>query len=136
MGISLISKSETYEIGTPSFFGSFFDTIDYHLTKGIFGKKYPIVLGEFQNGELSFENLEKAEKELLIIQKKLKKYNPSKIIWDKYDLSKNPPWGNNISSDITNLSNYFVTSDGKDLFDVLFSAIKKAKDEKSSLKIG
>lgn len=32
--------------------------------------------------------------------------------------------GDDIASDITNLSNYFVTDDGKDLFEVLESAIE------------
>lgn len=40
----------------------------------------------------------------------------SKVIWDIDDMTKMPPWGKNISKDITDLSNYFVTSDGKDFF--------------------
>ncbi len=46
------------------------------------------------------------------------------------DLFKQPPWGKNISNDITNLSNYFVTSDGEDnsYRDMIFNALKKQKN--------
>tara|TARA_R110002096_G_C14454124_1_gene711798 strand:- start:58 stop:468 length:411 start_codon:yes stop_codon:yes gene_type:complete len=135
MGVHLNTGNNIYEIGTSSFLISFFDTIEYRLTKGVFGKKYPIVLNEFYNGNLKDENLVKAELELKDIQKRLKKFKPSKVIWDKHDLNKKPPWGNNISSDITDLSNYFVTSDGKDMFEVIFEAIEMAKIEKNGIKI-
>ncbi|QWX84611.1 immunity 70 family protein [Cellulophaga sp. HaHaR_3_176] len=135
MGLHLSTSHYIYEIGTSDFLISFFDTIEYRLTKGFFGKKYPIVLNEFYNGNLKYENLEKAERELKDIQKRLKKFKPSKVVWDKNDLNKKPPWGDNISSDITDLSNYHVTSDGKVLFDVIFRAIEKGKSEKSGIKI-
>ncbi len=133
MAVHLRTSHFIYEIGTSDFLTSFFDTIEIRLTKGLFGKKYPIVLNEFYNGNLKYENLNKAEQELKDIQKRLKKFKPSKVVWDKYNLEKKPPWGNNISSDITDLSNYYVTSDGKDLFDVIFRAIETAKSEKSGI---
>lgn len=68
------------------------------------------------------------------IREKLKKFNPSQVIWDIEDLSKKPPWGEKISKDITDLSNYFVTSDGRDLFKVLLLALKDSKELKIDLK--
>ncbi|MFD2824518.1 immunity 70 family protein [Lacinutrix iliipiscaria] len=133
MGVHLKTKNLIYEIGAIDFLTSFFHTIEYRLTKGFFGKKYPIILGEFYDGELKYENLERAEKELKDIQKRLKKFKPSKVIWDKNDLKKTPPWENNISEDITDLSNYYVTSNGKDLFEIIFLAIEDAKYLKSGI---
>lgn len=135
MSIFLTAKMIGYQIGTPAFFTSFFDTIDVHLTKGLFGKKYPIVLGEFQDGVLRNENLDKAEVELKNIKKRFKKLKPSKIIWDKYDLTKKPPWGSEISDEITSMANYYVTCNGEDLFEIIFKAIAEAKTLKSDLKI-
>ncbi|MBU3026023.1 immunity 70 family protein [Zobellia galactanivorans] len=135
MGLHLRTGSFSYEVGRSDFLASFFDTIEIRLTKGLFGKKYPTVLNEFYNGNLKYENLERAEKELIDIQKRLKKHKPSKVVWDKFDLNKMPPWEGNISSHITDLSNYFVTSDGKDLFKVIFQAIETAKSEKSGITI-
>ena len=56
-------------------------------------------------------------------------------IWDIEDLSKQPPWGNNISEEITDLSNYFVTSEGEDLITLFRHALEKARELKTSLKI-
>ncbi len=133
MRVHLRTNNLIYEIGSSDFFTSFFDTIEIRLTNRLFGKKYPVVLTDFYNGNLKYENLDKAEKELKDIQKRLKKFKPSKVVWDKYDLNKMPPWGNDISSDITDLSNYYVTSDGKDLFEVIFRAIEMAKSQKSGI---
>lgn len=43
--------------------------------------------------------------------------------------------GTNISKDITNLSNYFVTSDGEDFITVFYRALGKAKELNYGLKI-
>ena len=135
MSINLITKNFLYEIGSGDFLIAFFDTIDVRLTKGLFKKSYPYTLEEFYNGHISYEHLDGLESELKIIRKKLKKFKPNKLVWDKHDIKKRPPWGEDISSDITDYSNYFVTYDGKDLFEVLFKAINKAKSEKSGITI-
>ena len=60
------------------------------------------------------------------------------MVWEIEDLSKQPPWGNNISKDITDLSNYFVTSDGDDFLKIFMHtmhALKKAKDLNCELEI-
>jgi len=133
MGIHLRTGHLIYEVGTSDFLISFFDTIEIRLTKGLFGRKYPVVLTDFYGGKVSPEKLVQAENELIDIQKRLKKMKPSKVVWDKNDLSKRPPWGDDISGDITDLSNYFVTSNGNDLFEVIFSAIEMAKQGNSEL---
>lgn len=48
------------------------------------------------------------------------------MIWDIDDRSLTPPWGDNISDDITDLSNYFVTSEGEDFLSVFAAALDKA----------
>jgi hypothetical protein len=42
-----------------------------------------------------------AIKEIDEIEENLKNYSPSQVIWDIEDLSKTPPWGDNISGEIT-----------------------------------
>lgn len=73
--------------------------------------------------------------ELRKVKKELKNFSPSYVIWDAEDLSLTPPWGNNISSDITDLSNYFVTSDGRDLISVLSEAMNEAKEMQCDIEI-
>lgn len=60
---------------------------------------------------------------------------PDKIIWDIENLAAQPPWGRNISSDITNLSNYFITSDGEDFITIFNRALKKAEELNFRLEI-
>lgn len=90
---------------------------------------------ELYSGKLKSENLSKAIKETNEIREKLKMFLPSEAVWDIEDLSKQPPWGDNISSEITDLSNYFVTSDGKDMFEVLLYALNEALEEGVDLEI-
>ena len=62
----------------------------------------------------------------------MKNLSPDKAIWDIEDLTKQPPWGNKISNQITDLSNYFITSDGRDFLTIfqntLDAAIEIKKD--------
>lgn len=124
-----------YEIGTGDFFNSWFSTINYHLENREWGAKYPVLMNDFYKGAVHLNSLKGLKKELLKVQKKLRKYKPDKVVWDIRDLEKRPPWGSKISSDITSLSNYFVTCNGKDLFEVLFKAVDKAIEDKVDLKI-
>lgn len=44
-------------------------------------------------------------------------------------------WGSNISEDITDLSNYFVTSEGEDFVSVFLDALETAKEIKFGIEI-
>ena len=72
---------------------------------------------------------------LKLLLKELQDLMICKVIWDIDDLSKIPPWGNIISDDITNLSNYFVTSDGEDFITIFLHALEKALNLKTSIEI-
>lgn len=56
-------------------------------------------------------------------------------MWDIEDLKKQPPWSNNISEDITDLSNYFVTSDGRDLISAIFKVFEAAETERIKIEL-
>lgn len=124
-----------YQVGNGEFLNSFFSTIAYNLENEKWGSKFPVIMNELYQGEIKFEKLELAIKELSEITVLLQKLSPQKVIWDMDDLSKQPPWGNSISKEITDLSNYFVTSEGEDLITLLCHALEKAKELKTSLKI-
>ena len=128
-------KYNYWEIGSASFLHSFFSTVAYHLEKGKWGNKYPVMMNELYQGKLSCVNIPAAKKELEVIRKKLAKYSPDKVIWDIEDLSKQPPWGDKISDRITDLSNYFVTSDGRDFIEILNRAMDIAIEIHSDLEI-
>ena len=92
-------------------------------------------MNELYQGTLDKDNVETAIVELKKIQLELQAFSPDKVVWDIDDLSKQPPWGKNISNNITNLSNYFVTSDGEDFITIFFNALEKAKKMQMDLTI-
>lgn len=124
-----------YQVGHGDFLHSFFSTICYHLEGGHWGAKYPYLMNKMYQGNLAWEDVKFAREELTCIRNDLSKLAPSKVVWDIDDLAKRPPWGDNISNDITDLSNYFVTSDGRDLISVIFKVFDEAEAEKHKIEI-
>ncbi|RYI28803.1 hypothetical protein EVU96_12785 [Bacillus infantis] len=135
MAMGFKVKYYWYQVGHGDFLHSFFSTISFHLEQDGWGTEYPFLLNELYNGKLEKKNIDSAKKELESIKKNLQKYGPSQVIWDIEDLSKRPPWGVNISNDITNLSNYFITSEGKDLIELLMNALEKGQKTNSDVYI-
>ena len=117
-----------FQIGNGDFLYSFFSTVAYRLEGGKWGRRFPVIMKKLYQGEIKRKDVDKAIKELNIINEELKAFTPDKVIWNIDDLSKQPPWGSDISEDITDLSNYFVTSDGEDFISVFFDALETAKE--------
>jgi hypothetical protein len=76
-----------------------------------------------------------ARDELDTIRAELREHPPSHVVWDVHDRAKQPPWGDAISDHITDLGNYFVTSDGRDLFAVLGEAVDFAVESGRPLRV-
>lgn len=124
-----------FQIGSGDFLHSFFSTIAGNLEKGNWGTEFPIIMNELYNGSLEAEHIRGAVKELKTIKEKLKDFSPDKVVWDIDDLTLSPPWGKNVSKDITDLSNYFVNSDGDDFITLFMHALEKAEELKMRITI-
>ena len=135
MAVGFLVKYYWYQVGTADFLHSFFSSIAYNLEDKKWGSRYPIIMNELYGGNLGKEHLYLALEELDIIIQQLKRCSYEKVIWDIDDLTKQPPWGKKISSEITDLSNYFITSDGENLVIVLRHAIQKAIEVGSDVNI-
>jgi hypothetical protein len=127
MGLGLSIGNRTYPIGTGSFFNAFFSTICVRLEGDRWGSRFPVVMKHMYAGRLEPSDADAALLELDLIQAGLQAFAPKEIVWDFRDRSAHPPWGDRIAPTITSLGNYFVTSDGKDLIDVLRTAIEEAR---------
>lgn len=99
------------------------------------GSRFPIIMNDLYEGKLSKDKLKVARKEINGINSELSNFTPNKVVWDVEDLKKTPPWGKNISEDITNLAEYFVTTDGRYLLEVLMEAISEAIDKDVKIEI-
>lgn len=124
-----------YEIGSGDFLFSFFSTVAVNLEGGKWGSRFPVIMNKFYQGKVKRNKVDKAIKEMEMIKSELKNFPPSKVVWDIEDLSQQPPWGDDISEEITDLSNYFVTNDGEDLIEVFMMAFNKAKELKKAVEI-
>ena len=122
-----------YPIGNGSFVHSFFSTISYNLENQGWGSRFPYLLNKLYQGELSYKDVDNAREELIAIRKEFESYPPDKIVWDIDNLNQQPPWGKEISSEITSIANYFITCDGKDLFDEIIRAFSKAQMLKQNI---
>lgn len=124
-----------YQIGHGDFLHAFFSTVAYNLENKKWGSRFPVIMIKLYQEKITKDNIDKAICELAHIKDELKNCTPDKIIWDIDDLTKQPPWADNISSRITNLANYFITSDGEDFLDIFSHALEKAKETESELEI-
>ncbi len=124
-----------FEIGTPDFLHCFFSTVAVNLEEGSWGSRFPVIMNELYQGHLEEKNVTGAIKELKTIKKQLKKFSPEKVVWDFENLDLLPPWKNEISSGITDLSNYFVNSDGDDFMTLFMHALEKAQELKLCVNI-
>lgn len=128
--ISLKVKYYLFQLGDEEFVRAFFHNINYHLNKGTLEGKFPKILNDLSNRKLRLKDVPDARKELQVIQDRFKAISYKDVIWDIDNLNTKPPWGDEISESITSLSNYFVTSNGEDIFKVIFEAFDKAIEVK------
>ena len=132
---AFIVKYYIYTIGTADFLHAFFSTVCGRLENGKWGSRYPYLMNELYQGVLPVKHLAAGTEELSQIKQELAQFAPDQVIWDIDDRSLTPPWGDNISDDITDLSNYFVTIEGEDFLSVFAAALDKAQQRNASLKI-
>jgi len=135
MAVGLKLGSITDEIGTSDFWHSFFSTISGNLEPEGWGTRFPVLLKKLYQGELRQTDAVIALSELGVVQQELAKLPPQQVIWDIDDRSKRPPWGDKISSDITDLSNYFVTSTGRQLVPMIEECLEELKNIGGVLKV-
>ena len=128
-------KYYMYTIGTADFLHAFFSTVCGRLENDKWGSRFPYLMNELYQGVLSVKHLAAGTEELSQIKQELAQFAPDQVIWDIDDRSLTPPWGDNINDDITDLSNYFVTSEGKDFLTVFAAALDKAQQRNAPLKI-
>ena len=123
------------EIGTADFLHAFFSTISGNLELMGKGTRFPIFMNKLYKGELAQTDAVGGLKELAIIKSELSLLKPNKVIWDIQNRKKLPHWGDNISKEITDLSNYFVTSTGRDLISSLTEILEELRDRGGIAKI-
>lgn len=117
------------EVGSGAFFHSFFSTVAVNLEPAGWGTRFPIIMNRLYAGEVCQAEAKAALAELTMIGDGLSKLPVDRVVWDFDDRSQKPPWGNNIADTITDLSNYHVTSTGRDLMKLIGELLEYLRDE-------
>jgi hypothetical protein len=123
VAVGLSVRGNVWLVGTGDFFHAFFSTISARLEPDGWGTRFPVLMHELYAGELAAGHAPAALAELHQVREELGRLPPSDIVWDVEDRGRQPPWGDDISGEITDLGNYFVTADGQDLIDTAAEAI-------------
>ena len=135
MGVGIKVGSVISEVGAPSFLHCFFSTISYHLEPGGWGSRFPLLMNDLYEGELTANKVLEALSDIATIRAELGSISPAGVVWDINDLNAKPPWGSDISPHITSLANYFVTSTGRDLFEMLVECLQFANEKGYSVSV-
>jgi hypothetical protein len=117
------------EVGDSEVLHSFFSTISYHLEPDGWGSKYPELMLQLYEGRLESSYASKVLKDVLEIREKLRTIPADQVVWDIDDLEIGRPLGWDVSFEDKTLSAYFVTSMGKDFFDVLIECLEDLQKE-------
>ncbi|MEP1539944.1 MAG: immunity 70 family protein [Marinobacter sp.] len=136
MAVGVTVGSITGEIGAGSFVHSFFSTVSVHCETNGWGSRYPRLMNELYQGHLPSSHAIAAIEELRDAKSVLDKIPPSEVVWDAENRDAQPPWGTNISSDITSLGNYFVSSTGRDVFALLEEVLQVSADRQEDVSLG
>ena len=126
MAVGLSVRSTVWPVGTGDFFHAFFSTVSARLEPDGWGTRFPVLMNELYGGELAADHAASALAELDQVRGELRRLPPSDVVWDVEDRAEQPPWGDDLSEEITDLGNYFVTEDGKDLIETAAEAIAEA----------
>jgi 2,3-bisphosphoglycerate-dependent phosphoglycerate mutase len=129
MAIALMIDNVATELGRGDFVHAFFSTISARLEPEGWGTRFPVLMTELYQGEMPKAHAAHALEELRTARKELLTFSPTEVVWDIENRSAQPPWGMNISSDITLLANYFVTSTGRDMFDTMIEDLEFLRDQ-------
>jgi hypothetical protein len=124
MSVTLRAGSSTLEVGSADFLNAFFSTICVRLEGQEWGVRFPVLMRELYGGRMPAAKCAIGLGELEVITRELEALPPSDVVWDFEDRGARPPWGDRIAPTITSLGNYFWTSDGKPLLEVLRSALE------------
>ena len=129
VSVALWVGDRSFEIGAASFFNAFFSTVFARAEGDSWGSRYPMLMKELYSGTLRPELVPKALLEVRALRSDLAKLPVSALVWNHEDRSATPPWGDQIAPHIKTLADYFVTSDGKNLLDVLETAFSTSGGE-------
>ena len=141
MPVSLLTREDggarfSVNLGWGDMVFCFFSNVSFHLEgTGKWGSRFPkLLLDLCDKGVVSYENIDKLDKELGTVYHELQELPLSSAIYDIYDLSSPIPWEQIPGIENGNLAQSWVTPRGEESYFKVFSEyIKMAKNYESFL---
>lgn len=135
MSVRLQVGETFFKVGTPLVLHGFFCSVGYHLEPIGWGSKYPALMHELYEGQLSVKSIEKAQKELTLIREKFRGLCVDEVV---FDMEAGPGEGVNseqLNAKAKNLEEFFLTQDKENFLDLLEKALESAKKQGEALVI-
>jgi 2,3-bisphosphoglycerate-dependent phosphoglycerate mutase len=123
MSVALHVGDRAYELGSAAFLNAFFSTVFVRVECNQWGSRFPVLMTELYSGEVPAAHVGVLLEELRSLREALATLPPDAVVWDHAEPTAQPPWGSEIAAHIQSMADYFVTSDGKDLIEVLQTAL-------------
>lgn len=127
MALGLHVGDLTWRVGSPDLLHAFFSTITVRLEPQGWGTRFPALMNELYQGELTPGRVETALSELLLARRELSFLPAARMVWDADDPDAPSPRGAAMAGGAPDASKCFFTEDGKDLFDVLLAALVRLR---------
>ena len=127
MPLGLLVGDVPLRVGSPDLLHAFFSTISVRLEPLGWGTRFPALLHDLYQGELSVDSVEAALAELTLARRELSAMPANAVVWDADDPHAPPPWGDAVAA--PDLAHCFWTEDGRSLFDVVAEALVTLRDE-------
>lgn len=119
--------TERWEVGDAAFLHCFFSTMSAHTEPDGWGTRYPVLMRELYVGTLAPQNAAQCRDDLRQAFAALAVLPPSAVVWDYSDRSLRPPWEAATPAHIRHLGEYFMASDGTNLFTVIDTVLQRSQ---------
>jgi len=137
MEVGFLVGDTFYQIGSNELLHAFLSTISVNFEPDGWGSKYPLITNQLYQGFIDADDIEKAGEEFSKIYSDLLNLSIDKLVWDIDDLSARPPFDPKLdkSGRYKTLEDFFITTDGNSLFEVMASALEDAYENGCDLEI-
>jgi hypothetical protein len=129
MALGLAVGDDTWSVGSPDLLHAFFSTVSVRLEPGGWGTRFPALLNELYDGALPVTSVETALSELLLARRELGLLPASHVVWDADARHVPAPRSGSHVAGAPSLARSFVTDEGRDLFDVLLTALVRLRTQ-------
>jgi 2,3-bisphosphoglycerate-dependent phosphoglycerate mutase len=112
-----------------------FATITYRLEPNGRGSRFPLIMNRLYGGRLDPRDVPAALRELDEIEAGLNRLAPERVVWSFTDLRRLDDRGFPVNRGASNVSDYFVSTDGRPLLTSVREAVLRARDRQEPVEL-